>query len=88
MIDPTVYKVELKSTDQTTSVFDVNQSVTDTEVFGNTILNKVDDENGSIPQGKASLKGAKYSLYYGWNKSPLACKICANIAQWDKGDND
>lgn len=64
LIDPTVYKVELKSTDQTTSVFDVNQSVTDTEVFGNTILNKVDDENGSIPQGKASLKGAKYSLYY------------------------
>lgn len=64
LIDPTIYKVEIKSTDQTTPVFDVTQSVTETEVFGNTILNKVDHETGSLAQGKGSLEGAKYGLYY------------------------
>ncbi|GAB2023116.1 hypothetical protein RyT2_21900 [Pseudolactococcus yaeyamensis] len=64
LIDPTIYKVEIKSTDQTTPVFEVNQSVTETEVFGKTILNKIDAETGNITQGKASLQGAKYGLYY------------------------
>lgn len=57
-------KVELTYGGQTTAVVVGNAKGTNQEVTGSNTLTKEDAETGSQTQGRASFKGAEYSLYH------------------------
>ncbi len=58
-------KVELEYANQTVAVVSADAKGTNQEITGRSTLTKEDKETGENTQGKATFKGAQYTLYYG-----------------------